>query len=886
MANPTTEFWEWPDLLAGPKERRDPRQAWRLIGLGDNLLTACRQEVTAREPLRLAHAWDALQAADVEHSLGSLRRERAWFGLDVDVGRLLRGLRGTVAAALAARAVLAFDTDELLRWVHEAARQWGDTTPTEGLLEPLSLPTPGTGAARPNALQLAQLLDEHFRVLGWERPGQWRVGAARDCVRHLLGVELPVEERRTMPVLTFAGEGRVLQLSLELLRDGTGDCYPATDHLGLLPMASNFLAAAETAWAAACRAADGRPAHLDVRWWVGGGPLEVLEGGSMGAALAVAFTQVLRRQPIDPECALTATIDAAGALGSVEHVYQKVLAALTRGRLRRVVVCADRVSRRSVDVDQARDAARAAGLSEPEVADAVRPAADLREAIDQSAGLLRDLERYYLALKKATEVQLPEAGGRTLNDLYVPPEFKRLSPDNRDRDEDALYRDHEQSPRVTWETARREWALPCARVVVQGSPGEGKSVLTQMLARAVAVAGLTRLADRGQAPRLAELPLPVVVKLNVLLGHGLPEGRPPAHAFRAALAATLTDAGGDTPDLVRYLVEHAHAQRTWLILDGLDEVSDADAVAWERLARLLLQPQWESRVLITSRPYGFARQAQGFQHNVLVFRLVDLSPEQQRALIARRLGAVPPGLEALLRRSPNVQNMARNANLLALLCHIAQKRTVPADVTRTDIYGWALEDFLGSANRADEWKACLQAVAWQLFRTDPQDLLITREDLREFLADPESQRPRVLGRSGAEHLSPVGQADELIDELEKRRLLVPVGASARWMFSHRSIAEFLAARYLARRVRAGWQGATVPWSGRQRPVAELLDEKAWLPEWQEVFVFLGGLLAEPRPLLELLTDRQKGDDLGHRLALASRVLAEATPAAPGSVKDL
>ncbi len=97
------------------------------------------------------------------------------------------------------------------------------------------------------------------------------------------------------------------------------------------------------------------------------------------------------------------------------------------------------------------------------------------------------------------------------------------------------------------------------------------------------------------------------------------------------------------------------------------------------------------------------------------------------------------------------------------------------------------------------------------------------------------------------------------------------------MFGHRTIAEFLTARYLAWCVKeAGWEKATLPWvDGQERLITDLIDHKAWLPGWHEVITFLGGLLARPRPMIELLTDETKDDDFRHRLALALlRTLAE------------
>src|SRR5262249_4502146 len=163
---------------------------------------------------------------------------------------------GFMAGARAARTAASWDVTNLVARVHETARLWGATTPAEGLAEPLSAfveaatrcdtaPRPGADADPwPETVRPARGLDEHFRTLAGDGRSQWRVGAARDCVGLLLGEPRPVERCLLMPVLTFSAAGCVLRLGAELLRDGTGDCYPDPQRMGLLPMTRSFLDAA------------------------------------------------------------------------------------------------------------------------------------------------------------------------------------------------------------------------------------------------------------------------------------------------------------------------------------------------------------------------------------------------------------------------------------------------------------------------------------------------------------------------------------------------------------------------------------------------------------------------------------------------------------------
>jgi hypothetical protein len=112
---------------------------------------------------------------------------------------------------------------------------------------------------------------------------------------------------------------------------------------------------------------------------------------------------------------------------------------------------------------------------------------------------------------------------------------------------------------------------------------------------------------------------------------------------------------------------------------------------------------------------------------------------------------------------------------------------------------------------------------------------------------------------------------------ERDGLLVEAGAgeAAPYLFLHLTIQEYLTARYLAARLNdRGWAKAAAVIDGKEVPVRELIDRKAWLPAWQEVVALLAGSLDDPVPLLELLADEAKDDLFRHRLALAARCLPE------------
>jgi HEAT repeat protein len=735
-----------------------------------------------------------------------------------------------------------------------------------------------------------------------------------------------------MPLLTVRDQqGCVARLFVELIANGSGLLYFDSQRMGFRPMKTNFIEAVEAAWQAACReAGEDRVKGHDVRWYVGGKVLEVLEGGSIGAAFAAALVQLLLDRPVDPDVAITAMVDPQGQLGPVEGVTLKVKeafsAANSNGRALQSVVVYEL---------NAGEAKQAAFETERDPERVIRTASKLADALQLSSGLMADLQSYYDALITAPEgdkeAPAPAFGGRSLARLYVMPDFLRREKEAEhdrssmhsakeervtasrqpraqevsDLDENALFADRDATQRVPWADARREWDREGGRAVILGAPGEGKSVLTQMLGRELAQAARKHLAGGDRPACLDELPLPIVVRLNLMLRHGLPEGRAPEAALREALASTLAEQQGCSKETARYLAEHAHESRTWLILDALDEVGadPASSGAREQLFKVLREPQWRCRVLIMSRPYGYDEP--GRRLNEVLFRLAPLSACQQGELVGkwfdeagdRKAEDMAGGVHArherirqLLDRSPAVQGMAQNAFLLSLLCGIAEDGEVPADVTRTQLYDRAVRRILGGEQRAAQWLACLRELAWRLFRNDERNLLLPEEEVLDLLREwgPPALKAVPALPPGEETRPDQKSAVLLLEELTKKRLLVRVGARGAMMLAHRSFAEFLAARYLAWRIKGqGWKRAQVAWVEEEhRPVADLVDHKAWLPAWQEVIVFLGGLLDRPRPLIEMLADAERDDDFRHRLALASRALAERPAHARTDLEEL
>jgi HEAT repeat protein len=140
----------------------------------------------------------------------------------------------------------------------------------------------------------------------------------------------------------------------------------------------------------------------------------------------------------------------------------------------------------------------------------------------------------------------------------------------------------------------------------------------------------------------------------------------------------------------------------------------------------------------------------------------------------------------------------------------------------------------------------LDTIAWNLFRQSPEQNAFTRRAWLQAASECPQDAP----------LSP----RKLMDALEQLGLVIFAGYSEQrypqWSFAHRSILEFLAARYL---------------SSQDNWLDEISQHFWFQPEWVEVLTFLAGLVDNADPLVERL--EQEADDIfGSMLYLQARVV--------------
>jgi hypothetical protein len=210
------------------------RRAWQNLLAGGVLAGACREAIDAGDAPAVTEGWDRLARAEVAALV------RATMRPPIKRRRLLGDVRGTLAVARAAVAAREYDLPSLALWVHEAAAAWGGGRGRRRL----TAAVPWQRGVEPQTV-----LDEHFLALARLDAG-WRVGAARDCARLLLGLDRrPAVRARKLWLLGYkAPRGFPLRLHVELLGDGRGEFYADPASLGLVPFTNDFIKAVTSAW--------------------------------------------------------------------------------------------------------------------------------------------------------------------------------------------------------------------------------------------------------------------------------------------------------------------------------------------------------------------------------------------------------------------------------------------------------------------------------------------------------------------------------------------------------------------------------------------------------------------------------------------------------------
>ncbi|WP_280876444.1 NACHT domain-containing protein [Streptomyces pseudovenezuelae] len=414
-------------------------------------------------------------------------------------------------------------------------------------------------------------------------------------------------------------------------------------------------------------------------------------------------------------------------------------------------------------------------------------------------------------------------------------------------------------PRTAWSGAQRIDSLLTdrPRALLRGEAGAGKTTLVRWLAAHAANSTLS-----GDLAQLNGL-VPFVVPLREVHGGG---GRFPAVSELLSAGRTITD--GQPDGWAGRVLE---ARRGFLLVDGLDEVPEAEREEARRWLAALLDRYPGTRCLATVRPNAVDKQwldDDGFAE----LTLLPMSDDDIRAFVrawhnaarlecdhfydGRRAGEERELLSSLehdlvhqLERNAALSDLARTPLLCAVICALHRRRRGLMPTTRWQLYRAALAMLLGGRDAgrgvlhagqikldSDEQHALLQRLAIWLVRTGQQQM--THSEAAHQLSLAMRDMPSVQEQS-----SP----DEVLRFLLDRSGLLQERADDAIQFIHRTFQDFLAAKEFHE-------------SGYLLELMEHADSEAW----EDVIVLAVGHAARPEASRLIDTLLGFGDVAEHR----------------------
>ena len=352
-----------------------------------------------------------------------------------------------------------------------------------------------------------------------------------------------------------------------------------------------------------------------------------------------------------------------------------------------------------------------------------------------------------------------------------------------------------------------ELARRCARLVVLGGPGSGKTWLARRTARRCAEVALAELAA-GALPDEVELPLYTTCARLA--------AAPPTDRIRRAVVASalsqLPDLGGShVTDALHVLFEKRDGAPTLLVIDSLDEARGAEDRI--RLADTL-PVAW--RIVLTSRPGSWNGQLaigkDDESRRVGTLRPLRY-PEDVESFIAAWFSGRPArgaDLATQIRNRRSLQRAVTVPLVLAFYCIIGGDQPLPA--RSGELYQRVIKRMLTGrwrgGDREPDWdpEACMETLrdwAWSAATSNPASGVGEWPD--EFTTHRVKSRDN---RDALDHVAiPLGPPD-------------PDTGMTRRRFVHRSIQEHLVAEHVALRMSA------------KEAASELLKHLWYDPDWQ------------------------------------------------------
>jgi HEAT repeat protein len=213
-----------------------------------------------------------------------------------------------------------------------------------------------------------------------------------------------------------------------------------------------------------------------------------------------------------------------------------------------------------------------------------------------------------------------------------------------------------------------------------------------------------------------------------------------------------------------------------------------------------------------------------------------------------------------LRNKPQIRGLAQNPLLLSLICSLYQEKGLTLPARRCQVYEQAVRYMVGkwSKNRNpelnDAWidakTELLEELAYQ-FSCDGKEIFTLRElrkTIDEYLRSGNASTD-FDNLNASQLITELSEQDGILQKLHKD--------GDQYLFLHRTFQEYLTASYL----------------NRSKDGIALAKEHFWEYDWHETLSLLAGLMGNPVPMLQTITD-EKDDIFSTLLLLAGRCIAE------------
>ena len=438
------------------------------------------------------------------------------------------------------------------------------------------------------------------------------------------------------------------------------------------------------------------------------------------------------------------------------------------------------------------------------------------------------------------------------------------------------------------------------QVIIAGGPGLGKTSMLRQEASALAAKAFDGL--NAQRLTLREVTIPVFLHLQR-------DANTNDEAFEDALVAQAVRLAGISPtqsgfrDFVR---DRIRTGGSVILLDAWDETPvelppPGQSVTFSAGYRQNLGLR--VRAFVAARPQArlvvSTRSAEEVLQILPGAHVVDLEPlaEPEVASFVHRWsdnrlnGPEVSAFLERLRRHEGFKSLSRIPLMLALVCKawlpghgaaVDLRGNLPN--RRSDLYEFCLRGLLGAWQRDDKSRPITEArvdATIDLLSLISLDLL--QDGLESF--DHTQLRDAIFrqqARLRTSHELRSWTPADVIDELLKAGIIVPLPFTSGLTFIHSTFQYFLTACALAREVdepdglesspgQTGWHG-----------VQQKLERRLKRPEltsWHEVTVLLAGRLRDPSLLLRFLTAARTDDPFRLHLALAGQALPEISSSA-------